>query len=458
MSITGVEVTDGGHQKRRIAAHTHVQGLGLDEQGRAVSHTAAGLVGQGEAREAAGLVVEMIRSKRLAGKAVLLAGPPGTGKTAIALGIARELGSRIPFCAMSGAETYSQEVKKTEVLMENLRRAIGLRIREIKEVYEGEVLELMVEETENPHGGYGKTVSAVMITLKTLKGTKSLKLAPQIHEGLQKQKVRVGDVIYIEAQSGLVKRLGRYDGYASEADIETEEYVPLPKGEVFKSREIVQDLTLHDLDLANSKPQGGSDVVSILSQYMTPRKTEITERLRSAVDEIANKYISNGLAELTPGVVFIDEAHMLDMECFTFLMRTMESPHAPALILATNRGLAKVTGAEDMISPHGIPLDFLDRLLIIKTMPYNVTEAIQIIAIRAKIEGLKLSAEALKRLGEVGGSASLRYALQLLSPSSIIASVHGRDTVEIADVEEADDLFLDGKSSAQRLLKEDHPV
>jgi DNA helicase TIP49 (TBP-interacting protein) len=40
---------------------------------------------------------------------------------------------------MVGSEVYSSEVKKTEVLMENFRRAIGLRIKENKEVYEGEV-------------------------------------------------------------------------------------------------------------------------------------------------------------------------------------------------------------------------------------------------------------------------------------------------------------------------------
>ena len=34
---------------------------------------------------------------------------------------------------------YSSEVKKTEILMEHFRRAIGLRIKEQKEVYEGEV-------------------------------------------------------------------------------------------------------------------------------------------------------------------------------------------------------------------------------------------------------------------------------------------------------------------------------
>lgn len=31
----------------------------------------------------------------------------------------------MPFCPMVGAEVYSAEVKKTEVLMENFRRAIG---------------------------------------------------------------------------------------------------------------------------------------------------------------------------------------------------------------------------------------------------------------------------------------------------------------------------------------------
>ena len=71
----------------------------------------------------------------------------------MALAIAQELGSKVPFCPMVGSEVYSSEIKKTEVLMENFRRAIGLRIKETKEVYEGEVTELSPVETENPMGG-----------------------------------------------------------------------------------------------------------------------------------------------------------------------------------------------------------------------------------------------------------------------------------------------------------------
>lgn len=47
--------------------------------------------------------------------------------------------------------------------MENFRRAIGLRIKESKEVYEGEVYEITPEETQNPLGGYGKTVAHVVL-------------------------------------------------------------------------------------------------------------------------------------------------------------------------------------------------------------------------------------------------------------------------------------------------------
>ena len=51
-------------------------------------------------------------------------------------------------------------------------------------------------------GGYGKVISHVVIGLRTVKGTKQLKLDPTIYDSLQKEKVVVGDVIYIEANSG----------------------------------------------------------------------------------------------------------------------------------------------------------------------------------------------------------------------------------------------------------------
>jgi len=83
--------------------------------------------------------------------------------------------------------------------------------------------------------------------------------------------------------------------------------------------------------------------------------------------QVVNKYIEQGIAELVPGVLFIDEVHMLDIECFTYLNRALESTIAPIVILATNRGLCPIRGT-NIVSPHGIPLDFLDRYVNILPM------------------------------------------------------------------------------------------
>lgn len=445
-----IEEVKSTAKTQRISAHSHIKGLGLDENGMAID-MAAGLVGQKDAREAAGIVVDMIRSKKMAGRAALMAGPPGTGKTAIALAIAQELGSKVPFCPMVGSEVYSSEIKKTEVLMENFRRAIGLRIKETKEVYEGEVTELTPVETENPLGGYGKTVSHVIIGLKTAKGTKQLKLDPSVYESLQKEKVEGGDVIYIEANSGAVKRQGRSDTYATEFDLEAEEYVPLPKGDVHKKKEVIQDVTLHDLDVANARPQGGQDILSMMGQLMKPKKTEITDKLRKEINKVVNKYIDQGIAELVPGVLFIDEVHMLDIECFTYLHRALESAIAPIVIFATNRGRCVIRGTEDILSPHGVPLDLLDRLLIIRTLPYSQNELELILKLRAQTEGLLIDDDALSLLSEIGSNATLRYAVQLLTPASLTARVNGRSNISKEDVQEVGSLFLDAKSSAKIL-------
>src|SRR3989338_6164424 len=188
MSGIKIEEVVSTTKTERIAAHSHFKGLGLDEHGVPKANGNDGLVGQTAAREAAGLIVDLIRTKKMSGRALLFAGPPGTAKTALALGIAKELVPKVPFTPMVGSEVYSTEVKKTEVLMENFRRSIGLRIKENKEVYEGEVVELRAEEVDNPLGGYGKSISNVNVTLKSVKGPKTLRLDASIHEALEKEK------------------------------------------------------------------------------------------------------------------------------------------------------------------------------------------------------------------------------------------------------------------------------
>merc|ERR1712057_10447 len=144
----------------RIGAHSHIRGLGLDDalEARQVSQ---GMVGQCSARKAAGVILQMIRDGRIAGRAILIGGQPGTGKTAIAMGMAQALGADTPFTMMAGSEIFSLEMSKTEALTQAFRRSIGVRIKEEAEMIEGEVVEIEIEKSTSTGAKTGK------ITLKT---------------------------------------------------------------------------------------------------------------------------------------------------------------------------------------------------------------------------------------------------------------------------------------------------
>ena len=429
----------------RIGSHSHITGLGIE--GMKVKDIGDGMVGQIEARMAAGIVVDMVKKGKFAGRAILLAGPPGTGKTALALGIAKELGKDVPFVSISGSEIYSAEMKKTEFLMQALRKAIGVRIHEMRKIYEGEVTSLDIQYVPHPYNPYQKIPKSAIIKLKTSDEEKQFKVDETFAHYLIQQGIEIGDVIQIDADSGRIAKLGKTkDALKKEKlDLAVEEAVPLPEGSIVKEKEFVYVMSLHDLDLATTR-RG-----SFFSLFFGG-KEEITNETRQEVDEMVKNWVDSGKAEIIPGVLFIDEVHMLDIEAFAFLNRAMESELAPIIILASNRGIAKIRGT-DLKSPHGVPLDLIDRLLIITTKPYSKEEIKKILEIRMKEEKVKMEEEALDYLTEIGNKASLRYAVQLIAPASNIASYNKREKISKEDIKEAEKLFADVKRS-MKYLKE----
>lgn len=89
----------------------------------------------------------MAQDGKIAGRAVLIAGPPSTGKTAIAMGMAQSLGSDVPFTMLASSEIFSLEMSKTEALTQAFRKSIGVRITEESEVIEGEVVEMQIDRS-----------------------------------------------------------------------------------------------------------------------------------------------------------------------------------------------------------------------------------------------------------------------------------------------------------------------
>jgi len=213
---------------------------------------------------------------------------------------------------------------------------------------------------------------------------------------------------------------------------------------------VYQDLTLHDLDVANASPQGGQDVISMMTKLNKNKRTEITNKLRMEINKIVDTYLKEGKAELIPGVLFIDEVHMLDLECFTYLNKALESTYAPIVVFATNRGMCSVRGADDIKSPHGIPVDLLDRLLLIRTSIYTQPELKSILTLRASTEGLEINEEAIDFLSNIAVKTSLRYAIQLLTPANILKNVMDpTGPIILNHLQQAIDLFIDTKKSAE---------
>ena len=144
---------------------------------------------------------------------------------------------------------------------------------------------------------------------------------------------------------------------------------------------------------------------------------------------------------------------MLDIECFTYLNRALESNLAPIVILATNRGHCEIRGT-DMKSPHGIPVDLLDRLLIIRTLPYSLNEIVQILAIRCATESIEVEEDALAQLATIGTRTSLRFVVQLITPAFVLAQTLGKLKISTEEINEISSLFYDGKSSAKILQEQ----
>lgn len=234
-------------------------------------------------------------------------------------------------------------------------------------------------------------------------------------------------------------------------------------------KDVVHTVSLHEIDVINSRTQG-------FLALFAGDTGEIKPELRDQINAKMADWKEEGKADIVPGVLMVDEAHMLDIECFSFLNRALESDLAPIVVMASNRGMARVRGTKYK-SPHGIPIDLLDRALIISTKSYDAEEIKSILEIRCapknlcwlkgekspladlsecfplayrcSEEDVTLSVAALDVLAKIGSETSLRYAMQLITSSSLIARRRKATEVDVPDVRRAYTLFLDEKRSVQ---------
>merc|ERR1719222_1736356 len=359
-----------------------------------------------------------------------------------AMGMAKALGDDTPFTMVAGSEIFSLEMSKTEALTQAFRRSIGIRIREEAEIIEGEVVDIEIETPTN-----GGVATFGKMTLKTTEMETMYDLGQKMIETIQKDDIQAGDVITIDKSSGKISLLGR--SFARSRDYDAmgpqTRFVQCPEGELQKRKEVVHTVNLHEIDVINSRQQG---FLALFAGDTGEIKSEVREQIDAKVAE----WREEGKADIVPGVLFIDEVHMLDIECFSFLNRALEIESSPIVIMATNRGITNIRGT-DYKSPHGIPLDLLDRMLIISTQPYSLREIRKILDIRAEEEDVEMTDEAKELLTKIGVESTLRYAIHLITVSNLVAMKRKAQEVDVQDIRKVYTLFVDVKRSAQFLIE-----
>lgn len=262
-------------------------------------------------------------------------------------------------------------------------------------------------------------------------------------DSMTRERVMAGDVISIDKSSGKITKLGR--SYARSRDYDAmgpdAKFVQCPEGELQVRKEIVHTVSLHEIDVINSRTQG---FLALFSGDTGEIRSEVRDQINTKVAE----WKEEGKAEIIPGVLFIDEVHMLDIDCFSYINRALEAELAPIVITASNRGNTRVRGTNHQ-SPHGLPQDFLDRALIVSTKPYTSDEIRQILAIRAQEEEVDLSPDALALLTKIGQESGLRYASNIITTSQLLSEKRNAKEVSIDDVQRSYRLFYDPARSVK---------
>ena len=262
-------------------------------------------------------------------------------------------------------------------------------------------------------------------------------------DAMSRERVMAGDVISIDKSSGKITKLGRsytrsrdYDAMGADT-----KFVQCPDGELQRRKEVVHTVSLHEIDVINSRTQG---FLALFSGDTGEIRSEVRDQINTKVGE----WKEEGKAEIVPGVLFIDEVHMLDIECFSYINRALEDELAPIVIMASNRGNTRIRGTTYR-SPHGLPLDFLDRVVIVSTQQYEDSEIHEILKIRALEEEVEATTDALALLTKIGKEAGLRYASNLIITSSLIAQKRKQPKVDVQDVERSYRLFYDPTRSVK---------
>jgi DNA helicase TIP49 (TBP-interacting protein) len=231
---------------------------------------------------------------------------------------------KFPFSRLSIDFNLKREPEQLVEIFKTQKKAIGIRISECIEFYEGEVIDIVFNSRSQKDKVYN---FHAILGLKTLEGKLRLKISGTIFNELIVKKVKKGNVIRIIPHLYLIQNFGESVNSNNDEEINLKNFFSIPKGKVFKKKILTKEMTLYDFEFENFKDNNDFRFMNIKNFKRLNYDTEI----------LLGKYIQVGKASVSKGIMVINESYDLTPLCFQSLTDLSNEYPVPTIVILTNK-------------------------------------------------------------------------------------------------------------------------
>lgn len=375
---------------------SYIRGLGIGELTN-YKQNSQGIIGQTIARQALFIMINLINKNNFENRGIFISGPIGTGKTTLVIALSKLLDSKFPFIKISGAGTPAPSSSKIALLDQATRKSVGITFYQETIILEGEIVKILKRGDKK-----NKSVKLV-IKNQNVQGT--YLIGPKFKNNFIKNKIEKGDKVSIDKMTGEIYFHQKIVGENFENN-EIKKKYEYRQGNIERLKIIEHFVTLEEIDSFNAKKKKISKIFSDIG-------SEINSKKREKIDRILINWRKKNRIKFIRGILFIDDAHLLDSICYSYVGKLVENTFSPNFIFTTNCSRKKINGSNS-IAPHGIPIDFLDRFLMLPTSPLSKSEIERVIETKSNVLGLILAMQSRQLLVKIALECGLNYSLHLL--------------------------------------------
>lgn len=363
------------------------------------------LLNQKNYKEALLNIVNLLKLNK-PGQTFLIRGPSGCGKTALIADLYKE---QYLINSISAVELQSFNLSKAEAVTQAVRKSIRLRIKEIIKVIEGEITNL----------------TSSKLSLKTLDMESTFEIGDKMLQEIQKEKIVIGDVVRIIKERGKIIKLGISASKMDSEFIGDILSVPCPEGEMFKTIEDVQLMTLHDIDCLNNKTHGYLEIYN-------GETGEISSEVRKEVNKRVKKWILEEKVVLERGLLIIDNVQILHKDYFYLFNNSIEFTFDPVILMIEN-----VT--DTLQSSTGL----LSSAFVINVDQINDNDLKDVIRAHIETENVDFDSNVLDYLNDLALSYGINYAINIIDLCVVKSLKQANTKIALEEVKTLVGLFLD---------------